>query len=113
MSLKSSIRKKGVIQIAAGVIGYGLVFHFVLHEGLNPAPTTWKAVGQMTVVALPGVLSLVGVLHLVTGKQFSEFETYWMSLRGWHRGVFGVGVVLISLSAVVSLLIAAAYIGVI
>jgi hypothetical protein len=79
----NSTRKSGLILFAtsvastAALIAMGQRMH---DEGRQFAGFLW---------AMPGALTLVGLVQLVSGVPFTELSSRRNSLEGWQRGVLG------------------------
>ncbi|OYU44978.1 MAG: hypothetical protein CFE44_10000 [Burkholderiales bacterium PBB4] len=53
-------------------------------------------------MGLPGAFALAGLIELVTGSEFQKLSGAWDGLKSWQRGIFGIVVVLLSFSLMMS-----------
>ena len=51
-------------------------------------------------LGLPGVLFLVGLVELVSGRSIQELAQRWDELQGWQRGVLGLAIVAIATTVI-------------
>lgn len=100
--MSSSVRQRGLrLLIISGSFFVALIGLFAWLETNGMASVPW-------VIAIPGGFALTGAIELATGTPFSEFDSMWGSLKGWHRGVLGMSILLAM--TVLFVLAAAAYV---
>lgn len=90
VSQQTSLRLRALGQCVVGLSGCGILLALAAEGG--------AAAGLAGLASLvPGAWGLAGLLALVTGRPFSETAMWWDGLKGWQRGVYGMGVVLTGL----------------
>jgi hypothetical protein len=67
----------------------------------------WGAVvlwGELSLMGpslgLPGVLFLIGLVELVSGRSIAELSQRWDELKGWQRGILGLAIVAIATAVI-------------
>ncbi len=85
-------------QLAAGAAPLALIAWAVpadvLHEVLaDPGRLAYGGKLAIFAMALPAVIALAGLIELVSGVPFWRIARRWDALRGWERGVLGLGTV--------------------
>lgn len=108
--MEGSIRKKGFIKIAIGIVAGIAVTYFVFWlQSQGRTPNSFALIG----LGAPVAIGLVGLLEAIMNRPFSEMEDWWGSLKGWQRGVLGLLVVIIAFSIIVGAMATAATLGLI
>ncbi len=79
-------------QLAAGAAPLALIAWGVPADVLHEVVTY---LGKLAIfaMAMPAVIALAGLIELVSGVPFWRIAQRWDALRGWQRGVLGLGIV--------------------
>ena len=95
-----TIRQKGIVKLVLGSALFATVLLWVYRTGGNSSHHFYEP----TLMALPGAFAAVGFIEFVTGTSFSKFAFAWNGLKGWQRGVFGVGFLLVGTVVVIAVI---------
>jgi hypothetical protein len=96
------VRRRGLVRLLFGAGGSLLVvvvLWLFAKEGYQPNP-----IGMM-IAAIPGAYALLGVMEAITGIPYSQLARRWDSLKGWQRGVFGTGIVLVAFVFIILIMV--------
>jgi len=78
-------RQKGALKLLISTPVFVVILCWVYTGNTKGTQHTYEP----TLMALPGAYAMVGLIELVSGTPFSQFNDLWMNLKGWQRGVFG------------------------
>ena len=104
--MELSIRQKGIVKLLIGGLA-GIAAAYTLYV-LDQSGTTINGFYLISIAA-PAAWGLGGLLELIMNRPFSEMEVWWGSLKGWHRGVIGLFVVILSFALMISAVAIAGY----
>ena len=94
----TSVRAGGARKLVmggSGAILMGFFLYWIRLQGYAPNGPA------MITLGIPGALGLVGLIECSTGVPFSEWSARWDGLKGWQRGVLGLGVAALALAVMV------------
>jgi len=87
-------RRTGLVRLffgGAGTLVVAAVLWFLAKKGYQPNPIT------MMMAAIPGAYALLGIIEAITGIPYGQLARRWDNLKGWQRGVYGTGIVLVAM----------------
>lgn len=105
-----SIRLKGFLQFAASGVAFGLIlWWFMQQRAADPDFSLPGGPFGLLVMMVPGGFALAGLLQSVTGVPFADLSARWNALKGWQRGLMGVGIFVLGLLLLFGGLVAYGY----
>jgi len=90
-----NVRTKGLLKVLGSGFAFAAVFLTVLENGLGD-----PSVGgpfKLIAMGLPGAFTLVGLIELLTGIEFTHISSKWDPLHGWQRGILGLLIVALAI----------------
>ncbi|QIF00196.1 hypothetical protein [Roseimicrobium sp. ORNL1] len=87
-------RRTGLVRLlfgGAGTLVVAAVLWFLAREGYQPNPIA------LMMAAIPGAYALLGVMEAITGIPYGQLARRWDNLKGWQRGIYGTGIVLVAM----------------
>jgi uncharacterized membrane protein YagU involved in acid resistance len=88
-------RLRGLLQLLASGTVFGIGLWWFMAEqaaGSNSSAHQLAFYGLL----VPGGFALAGLVQAVSGVPFAQLSDKWNSLKGWQRGVYGVGIFVLS-----------------
>ncbi len=105
-----SVRAKGLAQfLLSGLVFALVILWFMQQRGANPDFNLPGGPFGILGLCVPGGFALAGLLQAITGAPFSELANRWDALKGWQRGLIGVGVFALGLLLLFGGLVAYGY----
>lgn len=81
-------RTKGLIKFIIGSMAYAIVFSTFLNQDRE---TQSHGIYLTSIlIALPGILTITGLIELISGIEITQISHNWDDLKGWQRGILGV-----------------------
>ncbi|MBT8079591.1 MAG: hypothetical protein KJO31_13520 [Gammaproteobacteria bacterium] len=99
-----------LLKLAAGCAGFAAGFWFILEYGQRPGFGGLRGpVGPAIVVAMPGVLALIGLIEFASGKKIVELSAGWDSIPAWKRWILGTIIIVLALAVTIGVFTGLAY----
>lgn len=107
--LPRSVRGRGLLKLAGGVLGAAAAHAFVAAGGLEG---TRGGTYYLIALAVPGAFALVGLIETCAGVPFEQIAAKWDVLKPWQRGVLGTLIALAALGMLFAVIAGLGYSGI-